>query len=81
MTLTKMAIFLGFLNLEDKAATGNQGLKDEVMALKWVQQNISNFGGDPNNVTIFGESSGGAAVHYLCLSPMAKGNNYLIIFI
>lgn len=44
-----------------------------VMALKWVQKNISKFLGDPNNVTIFGESAGGAAVHYLTLSPMTKG--------
>lgn len=52
---------------------GNAGLKDMVMALKWVQKNITNFCGDPNNVTIFGESAGAAASHYLILSPMAKG--------
>jgi len=64
---------LGFLNLYDKVATGNQGLKDVVLALRWVQKNISEFGGDPGNVTIFGESAGGAIVHYLTLSPLAKG--------
>ncbi|CAD6234003.1 GSCOCT00007467001.2-RA-CDS, partial [Cotesia congregata] len=64
---------LGFLNLDDEEASGNQGLKDQVMALKWVQQNIAQFGGDPNNVTIFGESAGGASVHYLNLSPLARG--------
>ncbi|XP_018054574.1 PREDICTED: esterase E4-like isoform X1 [Atta colombica] len=64
---------LGFLNLYDKVVTGNQGLKDVVMALKWIQKNISPFGGDPNNVTIFGESAGGAIVHYLNLSPLSKG--------
>jgi len=63
----------GFLNLYDKVATGNQGLKDVVLALQWVQKNISEFGGDPGNVTIFGESAGGAIVHYLTLSPLAKG--------
>lgn len=46
-----------------------------VQALKWVQQNISKFSGDPTNITIFGESAGGAAVHYLTLSPLAKGKH------
>lgn len=52
---------------------GNAALKDIVLALKWVQKNIEQFFGDPNNVTIFGESAGGAAVAYLMLSPLAKG--------
>lgn len=52
---------------------GNAGLKDTVMALKWVQKNIAQFGGNPKNVTIFGESAGGAAVEYLTLSPLAIG--------
>ncbi|KAJ8687537.1 hypothetical protein QAD02_023331 [Eretmocerus hayati] len=64
---------LGFLNFNDPVAPGNQGLKDQIMALKWVQQNIASFSGDPKNVTIFGESAGGASVHYLALSPLAKG--------
>ncbi|XP_058799349.1 uncharacterized protein LOC131668894 [Phymastichus coffea] len=64
---------LGFLNLDDEEASGNQGLKDQVMALKWVRDNIVNFGGDSENVTIFGESAGGASVHYLCISSLAKG--------
>lgn len=67
---------LGFFSLEDTSLKvfGNVGLKDMVLALKWVQQNISNFGGNPHNVTIFGESAGAAAVHYLVLSPLAKGH-------
>lgn len=66
---------LGFLRFEDSSLgiSGNAGLKDMVMVLKWVQKNIECFGGDPNNVTIFGESAGGAAVHYLVLSSLAKG--------
>lgn len=69
----------GFLNLYDEAATGNQGMKDVVMALQWVQQNISKFNGDPGNVTIFGESAGGAIVHYLTLSPLSEGINHRFI--
>jgi carboxylesterase type B len=66
---------LGFLRLEDPSlgVPGNAGMKDMVMALKWVQKNIDKFGGDPNNVTIFGESAGGASIHLLLLSPMSKG--------
>jgi len=56
-------------------ATGNQGLKDVVMALKWVRKNILQFGGDPDNVTIFGQGAGGVMVHYLTISPLAKGMN------
>ncbi|KAJ0178763.1 hypothetical protein K1T71_005538 [Dendrolimus kikuchii] len=63
----------GFLSINDFTAPGNSGLKDVVLALKWVQRNISLFGGDPNNVTIFGNSSGGAIVHFMILSPMATG--------
>uniref|UniRef100_A0A1B0CQE7 Carboxylesterase type B domain-containing protein n=2 Tax=Lutzomyia longipalpis TaxID=7200 RepID=A0A1B0CQE7_LUTLO len=64
---------LGFLSTEDQHATGNYGLKDAIMALRWLRANIANFGGDPDNITIFGESAGGAAVHYLLLSPSARG--------
>lgn len=59
--------------MEDEVAFGNQGLKDVVLALKWVKKNIENFGGHPNNVTIFGQSAGGAVIHYLTISPLANG--------
>lgn len=62
------------MNFDHEVAPGNQGLKDQVMALRWIKENIANFGGDENNVTIFGESAGGASVHYLTLSPLTKGN-------
>lgn len=52
---------------------GNFGLKDQVLALKWVKQYITYFGGNPNSVTIFGESSGSASVHYHMLSPQSEG--------
>lgn len=66
---------IGFLSLKDRdlGVPGNAGLKDQVMALKWVQENIEKFGGDPNNVTLFGESAGGASVHFHMVSELSKG--------
>ncbi|KAJ9598083.1 hypothetical protein L9F63_026814 [Diploptera punctata] len=63
----------GFLNLDIEEVPGNAGLKDQVLALKWVQENILEFGGNPNKVTIVGESAGGASVHLHILSPMSTG--------
>ena len=51
----------------------NLGLQDQILALKWVQKEIANFGGDPSNVTIAGEAAGGANVCSLLGSPAAKG--------
>jgi cholinesterase len=65
----------GFLSLNDSSLNvpGNAGLKDQRLALKWVQQNIANFGGDPNQVTLFGLSAGGGSTHYHMLSENSRG--------
>ncbi|MBI2421613.1 MAG: carboxylesterase family protein [Candidatus Hydrogenedentes bacterium] len=53
--------------------SGNYGILDQIAALQWIQRNVAAFGGDPDNVTIFGQSAGGINVSALCLSPLAKG--------
>jgi para-nitrobenzyl esterase len=54
-------------------SSGNYGMLDQLAALQWVKANIRSFGGDPNNVTIFGQSAGASSVLNLCASPLAKG--------
>ncbi|KGO50346.1 Carboxylesterase, type B [Penicillium expansum] len=68
----RLSIF-GFLALNDTTVTGNYDMSDKIEALKWVQNHISAFGGDPNNVTIFGQSAGGSAVISLIQSQKAAG--------
>uniref|UniRef100_T1HHP2 Carboxylic ester hydrolase n=1 Tax=Rhodnius prolixus TaxID=13249 RepID=T1HHP2_RHOPR len=63
----------GFISMEDDILAGNMGMKDQVMALEWVRKNIANFGGDPEQVTLIGESAGGASVSYHMYSPMSRG--------
>lgn len=64
---------LGFLCLDTEDLPGNVGMKDQVAALKWVKNNIRNFGGNPENITIFGESAGAGSVSYHLMSPMSRG--------
>ena len=63
----------GFLSTEDADAPGNYGLLDQTLALEWVKDNIVYFGGNPDSITIFGESAGAASVHLQMLSPHSKG--------
>lgn len=74
----RLGIF-GFLALNelseesDTGSSGNYGLMDQIQALKWVQENITQFGGDPSNVTVMGQSAGAISVNALTVSPLAKG--------
>ena len=63
----------GLSEESERGVSGNQGIYDQLAALKWVQQNIAAFGGDPNNVTIFGQSAGSMSVCYLVATPLSRG--------
>ncbi|CAK9823340.1 Esterase FE4 [Anthophora retusa] len=63
---------LGFLNTGDSLAPGNMGMKDQVVALRWVQRNIAAFGGNPNAVTLCGYSAGSFSIMLHMVSPMSK---------
>jgi para-nitrobenzyl esterase len=78
VTINHRLNLFGFLHLaeiggREYAASGLAGALDIILALQWVQDNIENFGGDPNRVTIFGESGGGSKVSHLLGMPSAKG--------
>ena len=64
----------GFLCAMNESVPGNYGLHDQLMMLNWVQEHIHKFRGDPQKVTIFGNSAGGGNVGLLTLAPPAKGN-------
>lgn len=75
LILIKLRLFgLGFLSTEDAIVPGNNGLKDQSAALRWVQKNIAAFGGNPASVTLIGLSAGGTSVHYHYLSPLSQGS-------
>ncbi|XP_039449690.1 juvenile hormone esterase-like [Culex pipiens pallens] len=68
----RLGVF-GFLSTDDISSPGNYGLKDQSMAMRWVQRNIKKFGGDPNRVTLVGQSAGGAAVQMHMMSHLSRG--------
>lgn len=57
----------------EHGVSGNYGILDQIEALKWIRKNIAQFGGDPDNVTIFGQSAGAGSVKTICESPLARG--------
>lgn len=65
--------------LAEEGFGGNFGFYDQIQGLRWVQENIAEFGGDPEQVTIFGESAGGGAMHMLLQSPLARGLFHRVI--
>ncbi len=72
----RLGVFGYFTDMElmaEGGTAGNFGLLDQIKALQWVRDNIEAFGGDPDNVTIVGESAGSACIDALCVSPLAKG--------
>lgn len=62
-----------------KNCAGNCGLRDQNLAIKWVKENIRQFGGDPENITVFGASAGAGSVYCQMLSPMSKGRRKIRI--
>ena len=68
----RLGVF-GFLSTEDDVVPGNNGLKDQVLALEWVRDNVASFGGNPGSVTITGLSAGGASVQLHYFSPLSRG--------
>ncbi|KAJ3646360.1 hypothetical protein Zmor_023950 [Zophobas morio] len=72
VTLNYRLATLGFISVGEEAP-GNNGLRDQVIAMKWVQKNIASFGGDPNSVTLYGYSAGAWSITLHMVSPMSRG--------
>ena len=78
VTLNYRLGVLGFFNVPGTSTRGNYGMLDQIAALRWVKKNIAVFNGDPNKVTIFGESAGAGSVSLLAISPLIKGEKLFI---
>lgn len=76
-----MAVPLGFLTTEDEHAPGNWGFSDQVVALDFVKKNIRSFRGDPNRITLMGDTAGAVSVGLHMVSPSSRGRGqYVFIF-
>lgn len=73
LKLCHIFFLLGFFATHDGSSRGNLALHDIISALKWIQQNVEQFGGDPANVTICGHGTGAVLTNILMVAPMAKG--------
>ena len=69
---------LGFLSTDNEAASGNWGLYDQNLALRWIQLNIGALGGNPSHITLFGQGSGAASVFFHLISPLSQGNLHIL---
>lgn len=74
VTINYRLAALGFLSTGTKDAPGNNGLKDQVIAMRWVKDHIQAFGGNPDSITLMGYSAGGMSVTLHMVSPMSKGS-------
>ena len=70
---------LGYMCLDHPEIAGNMGMLDQALALEWVKEHIADFGGDPEQITVFGESAGAASATYHMLSPKSKHNFHRVI--
>lgn len=68
----RLGVF-GFMSLGTAEYSGNMGLKDQQLALQWINDNIESFGGDRERITLFGHSAGSASTHFHVLAPSSKG--------
>lgn len=73
VTVNHRLSWLGFVKGPVDELKGNMGLWDQLMALRWVKDNIRSFGGDPDDITLAGQSMGGESVSALAISPFGKG--------
>ncbi|VDM57599.1 unnamed protein product [Angiostrongylus costaricensis] len=71
----------GFFTTGDHVCRGNMGLWDQTLALHWIHDNVASFGGDPENVTLFGQSAGGASADLLAISPHSRGWQILYVLL